>query len=127
MTTAHSARRHGLTIKSVRDPASPDDGRRILTDRLWPRGISKEKARVTEWCKDFAPTKELRQWFGHDPERWSEFRQRYHRELVERSQLDALRELRDRSRHEKITFVYDAHDHEHNEAVALLGFADKLS
>jgi uncharacterized protein YeaO (DUF488 family) len=67
-----------------------------------------------------------RQWFGHDPERWSEFRKRYRRELVERSQLGALRELRDRAKEEKITLVYDAHDHEHNEAVALLEFADKL-
>jgi uncharacterized protein YeaO (DUF488 family) len=126
MTTAQGVRRHGLAIKSVRDPASPDDGRRILTDRLWPRGLTKEKARVTEWCKDFAPTKELRQWFGHDPGRWSEFRKRYRRELVERSQLEALRQLRDSSRDEKITFVYDAHDHEHNEAVALLEFARRL-
>lgn len=125
MATARRDRKHGLAIKSVRDPASPDDGQRILTDRLWPRGITKEKARVTEWCKDFAPTKELRQWFGHDPERWSEFRKRYRRELVERSQLGALRALRDRAKEEKITLVYDAHDHEHNEAVALLEIADK--
>lgn len=127
MSTAYSAREHGLAIKSVRDAASPDDGQRLLTDRLWPRGVSKEKARVTEWCKGLAPTKELRQWFGHDPERWTEFRRRYHRELVERDQLGALRELRDRSRREKITLVYDAHDHEHNEAVALLEFVHKLA
>ncbi len=126
MMTAKHDRTHGLAIKSVRDPTSPDDGQRILTDRLWPRGLTKEMARVTEWRKDFAPTKELRQWFGHDPERWSEFRKRYRRELVERSQLDALRELRDRAKKEKITLVYDAHDHEHNEAAALLEFADKL-
>ena len=126
MTTSSAGRRHGLAIKNVRDPATPDDGRRILTDRLWPRGVSKEKASITEWCKDLAPTKELRQWFAHDPERWSEFRRRYHRELVDRGQLDAVREFRDRSRHEKITFVYDAHDRDHNEAVALLEFADKL-
>lgn len=126
MTTSTARRRHGLAIKNVRDPATPDDGRRILTDRLWPRGVSKQKAGITEWCKDLAPTKELRQWFAHDPERWNEFRKRYHRELVERGQLEALREFRDRSRNEKMTFVYDAHDREHNEAVALLEFADKL-
>ena len=126
MTTDRGAGRRGLAIKSVRDPASPDDGRRLLTDRLWPRGLTKEKARITEWSKDFAPSKELRQWFGHDPERWSEFRKRYRRELVERGQLGALRELRDRALKEKITLVYDAHDHEHNEAVALLEFAGKL-
>lgn len=127
MTIPRRAGSHGLAIKSVRDPPSLGDGRRILTDRLWPRGLTKEKARVTEWCKDFAPSKELRQWFGHDPGRWSEFRKRYHRELAERGQLDTLRQLRDRSRAEKVTFVFDAHDHEHNEAVALLEFADKLS
>lgn len=127
MTAGKATTAHGLAIKSVRDPASADDGRRILTDRLWPRGVSKEKARVTEWCKDFAPTKELRQWFGHDPARWAEFRKRYHKELAEHDQLVALRELRNRSRKEKITLVYDAHDHDHNEAVALLEFAHKLS
>ncbi len=128
MTAGHSAdAKRGLAVKSVRDPASPDDGQRILTDRLWPRGISKQKAQVSEWCKDLAPTKELRQWFAHDPARWAEFRKRYHHELVERDQLDALRALRDRSRGERLTLVYDAHDHEHNEAVALLEFARKLS
>jgi uncharacterized protein YeaO (DUF488 family) len=127
MAAAHTTPTHGLAIKSIRDPVSPDDGQRILTDRLWPRGVSKEKARVSEWCKDLAPTKELRQWFGHDPERWAEFRKRYHHELVAGDRLGALRELRDRSRRERITLVYDAHDHDHNEAVALLEFARKLS
>jgi uncharacterized protein YeaO (DUF488 family) len=127
MTAAHTTHtKHGLAAMSVRDPPSPDDGQRILTDRLWPRGVSKEKAQIGEWRKDLAPTKELRQWFGHDPKRWTEFRKRYHHELVERDQLGALRELCDRSRRERITFVYDAHDHEHNEAVALLEFAHKL-
>lgn len=127
MTTARRAGSSGLAIKSVRDAPSPADGRRILTDRLWPRGLTKEKARVTEWCKNLAPSKDLRQWFGHDPERWSEFRRRYHRELTERGQLDTLRRLRDGSRDEKVTLVYDAHDHEHNDAVALLEFANTLS
>jgi uncharacterized protein YeaO (DUF488 family) len=89
--------------------------------------VSKEKARVTEWRKDLAPTKELRQWFGHDPERWAEFRRRYHRELAERGLLDALRELGDHSRRERITLVYDAHDREHNEAAALLEFIRRLA
>jgi uncharacterized protein YeaO (DUF488 family) len=127
MTTAHRAGGHGLAIKNVRDPVSPDDGQRLLTDRLWPRGVSKEKARVTEWRKDLAPTKELRQWFGHDPERWAESRRRYHRELAERGLLDALRELGDHSRRERITLVYDAHDREHNEAAALLEFIRRLA
>jgi uncharacterized protein YeaO (DUF488 family) len=127
MPTAHTTRKYGLGIKSVRDPTSPDDGQRILTDRLWPRGVSKENARVSEWCKDFAPSKELRQWFGHDPERWAEFRRRYHQELVAADRLDGLRQLRDRSRRERITLVYDAHDHEHNEAAALLQFIHQLS
>jgi uncharacterized protein YeaO (DUF488 family) len=125
MTRPHAAR-HGLTIKYVRDPASPGDGQRILIDRLWPRGVSKEKAGLSEWLRDLAPSTELRQWFGHDPARWDEFRRRYRHELADRGQLEALRELRDRSRREKITLVFGASDREHNDAVALLQFVDEL-
>src|SRR5450759_5013346 len=75
--------RCGLTIKYVRDPVSPDDGERILVDRLWPRGVPKERAHLSEWRRDLAPSSELRQWFGHDPARWNEFRRRYRHELVE--------------------------------------------
>jgi uncharacterized protein YeaO (DUF488 family) len=118
--------RCGLTIKYVRDPVSPDDGERILVDRLWPRGVPKERAHLSEWRRDLAPSSELRQWFGHDPARWNEFRRRYRHELVEHVGLDALRELRDRARRERITLVFGASDREHNDAVALLEFAGDL-
>ena len=124
--TTHAKPVHGLAIKYVRDPASRDDGQRILIDRLWPRGVSKERAHLFEWLRDLAPSTELRQWFGHDPARWREFRRRYRRELTARGQLDVLRELRKRARHQRITLVFGASDREHNDAVALLEFAEEL-
>jgi uncharacterized protein YeaO (DUF488 family) len=123
-TRSHTSSRHGLAIKYVRDPVSPEDGERILIDRLWPRGVSKERAGVSEWLRELAPSTELRRWFGHDRARWSEFRRRYRRELADRGQLEVLRGLRDRSRREKITLVFGASDREHNDGVALLEFAD---
>jgi uncharacterized protein YeaO (DUF488 family) len=66
-----------LKIKRIYDPASPDDGKRILVDRLWPRGLKKEDARIDEWLKDIAPSDELRKWFAHDPKKWNEFKERY--------------------------------------------------
>jgi uncharacterized protein YeaO (DUF488 family) len=125
MPQAHrTSHAHGLAIKSVRDPVSPDDGSRILVDRLWPRGVSKDRARVSEWLRELAPSHELRRWFGHDPARWDEFRRRYRRELEDTGMLKALRELRDRSHRERITLLFDAHDREHNDAVAMLEFAE---
>lgn len=124
--TTHAKPVHGLAIKYVRDPASRDDGQRILIDRLWPRGVSKERAHLSDWMRGLAPSTELRQWFGHDPARWHEFRRRYHRELAAHGQLDVLRDLRVRARHERITLVFGASDREHNDAVALLEFADEL-
>lgn len=126
--TSHSGSRRGrgLSIKNVRDPVSDADGRRILIDRLWPRGVSKERALLSDWRRDLAPSHELRQWFGHDPARWKEFRRRYHHELQESGQLDVLRELRDLATHEAVTLVYGASDRAHNDAVALLEFADRL-
>lgn len=117
---------HGLTVKYARDPASADDGRRILIDRLWPRGVSRERAQLSEWRRDLAPSTELRRWFRHDPARWEEFRRRYRRELEERGQLEALRELRRQARRERITLVFGASDREHNDAVALLELASEL-
>ncbi len=119
-------RLRGLAIKYARDPASPADGRRILIDRLWPRGVSKERARLSEWMRDLAPSTELRKWFAHDPARWDEFRRRYRRELEERGQLATLLELRDQARRERVTLVFGASDREHNDAVALLELTDTL-
>lgn len=117
---------HGLRIKYARDPVEPDDGERILIDRLWPRGVSKERAHISEWRRELAPSTELRKWFGHDPARWDEFRRRYRQELQERGALDSLRELRRRARRARVTLVFGASDREHNDAVALLEFAGDL-
>lgn len=126
MAHAATATRRGLQIKYVRDPVSRDDGERILIDRLWPRGVSKERAHLTAWMRDLAPSHELRQWFGHDPAKFAEFRRRYRHELRERGQLDVLRELRDRARRQRITLVFGASDREHNDAVVLLELAEAL-
>jgi uncharacterized protein YeaO (DUF488 family) len=106
-----------VQIKRAYEPALATDGTRILVDRLWPRGVSKEEAAVSEWMKDIAPSTALRKWFGHDPERWEEFRRRYAREL-ERN-VDLVEGLRARARKGRITLVYSAHDERHNDAVEL--------
>jgi uncharacterized protein YeaO (DUF488 family) len=103
--------------KRAYEPASPTDGYRVLIDRLWPRGISREQARLDGWEKELAPSAHLRQWFGHDPGRFEEFRRRYIEEL--RSQRPQLTALRRRARDSTLTLVYSAHDTEHNDAVVL--------
>jgi uncharacterized protein YeaO (DUF488 family) len=106
-----------VRLKRAYEPAAPDDGVRILVDRLWPRGIRKADAAVDHWLKDLAPSTELRKWFGHDPERWQEFGRRYADELRQHSeQLERLRAL---ARKAPITLVYSAHDKAHNDAVVL--------
>lgn len=113
-----------LSLKRVYDTPSPDDGFRILTDRLWPRGLSKERAKVDLWAKDVAPSGDLRKWFGHDPEKWTEFKKRYRAEL--NANMDAVNAVRqDISQHRKTTLVYGAKDTEHNEAVVLLDVLGK--
>jgi len=106
-----------VRLKRAYEPAAVTDGYRVLVDRLWPRGVSKERARLDAWERDLAPSKELRQWFGHEPQRFAEFRRRYLDEL--RRQRPLLGELRRRARREPITLVYAAHDDEHNDAVVL--------
>lgn len=93
------------------------DGRRILVDRLWPRGVSKMEARLDDWLKDLAPSTELRKWFGHDPQRWNEFRRRYRSELARRPEM--LTQLRSLAREGTLTLIYAAKDETHNEAVVL--------
>ena len=110
-----------IRLKRVYEEAAPDDGRRILVERLWPRGLSKGQAAVDLWVKDVAPSPELRRWFNHDPDRWQEFRRRYHAEL--RQKEDVVAELRRQCRSGTVTFVYAAHDEEHNSA----GGAERLS
>lgn len=106
-----------VQVKRAYEAPAQEDGTRILIDRLWPRGVKKETLALDQWDKDLAPSTELRQWFGHDPERWAEFQQRYAKELLTHAPaFDALRTL---ARKGRITLVYGAHDEAHNNAVAL--------
>ena len=104
-------------VKRVYDSPSRQDGRRILVDGLWPRGVSRKTARIDEWARDLAPSTRLRQWFGHDPARWPEFQKRYRAELRMRS--DRLAWLAGLARRGRITLVYAARDTDHNNARAL--------
>lgn len=106
-----------VQLKRAYDEAADSDGYRVLIDRLWPRGVSKADARIDEWCKQVAPSSELRTWFGHDPDRFAEFRERYIDEL--RDQRDTLSELRARASEKRLTLVYGAKDECHNDAVVL--------
>jgi len=106
-----------IRLKRAYDPAERSDGYRVLVDRLWPRGVSKEEAKVDEWARDLAPSGELRKWFSHDPSRFVEFRARYMQEL--RSRRAQLTDLRRRARRGRLTIVYAARDTEHNDAVVL--------
>jgi uncharacterized protein YeaO (DUF488 family) len=114
-----------IKIKRAYDPAEKSDGTRVLVDRLWPRGIKKEDAALDEWMKDLAPSTELRKWFNHDPERFSEFRRRYNDEL--KSNDDALKQLLKTGRTKRLTLIYSAHDEEHNQAVVLAEHLRKLN
>jgi len=106
-----------IKLKRAYDPPAPDDGTRILIDRLWPRGVKKTDAAIDEWMKEIAPSTELRKWFGHDPSRWHEFQRRYRSEIRQhREQLDRLRTL---AQHGRVTLVFSAHDEAHNDAVVL--------
>ena len=106
-----------VKLKRAFEPAAAADGTRYLVDRLWPRGISKANAALARWLKGVAPTAELRKWFGHDPERWSEFRRRYRAEL--QGHAGELAELRRQARNGPVTLVYSAKDEAHNDAVVL--------
>ncbi len=116
-----------IAIKRAYDPPSGEDGTRILVDRLWPRGITKEEARLSSWLKDIGPTAQLRRWFGHDPSRWEEFRKRYERELQTRDKQAVLRDLAEKSRHGVITLVFGAKDRERNNAVVLKDLIGNLA
>jgi len=111
-----------IKIKRVYEEPGAGDGMRILVDRVWPRGISKERARLADWRKDLAPSTPLRKWFGHDPAKWKEFRTRYRAELKRSGQSDALKELAKLSRRKTVTLVYGAADEKHNQAAALKEF-----
>ena len=116
-----------IRIKRVYSEPNHRDGVRILVDRVWPRGISKERARVVEWRKDLAPTTTLRKWFGHEPARWIEFRKRYRTELTRSGMIDEIRKLAHLSLKRTMTLVYSAADEEHNQAVVLKELIDELA
>lgn len=106
-----------IQVKRVYDKPSRNDGRRILVDRIWPRGLSRDKAQVDEWVKDVAPSSELRRWFKHDPDKWPEFKNRYFSELDGNS--DAVAALKDHCKAGKVTLVFGAKEERYNNAVAL--------
>lgn len=110
-----------IQTKRIYEEPDPEDGTRVLVDRLWPRGVSKEDAALDRWAKDVAPSDELRNWFDHDPERWDEFTERYRDELTDRDVVDELRELADDG---TLTLLYAATDREHNNAVVLQDVLD---
>lgn len=106
-----------IKIKRVYEKPDKEDGKRILVDRLWPRGLTKEKASVDLWLKEIAPSTELRKWFSHDPDKWKEFQKRYHKELKENKEQVSL--LKEQMKKGTVTLVYGAKDEEHNEALVL--------
>jgi uncharacterized protein YeaO (DUF488 family) len=106
-----------VTLKRAYDPVAATDGKRLLVERLWPRGLSKDALKLNGWIREVAPTTELRKWFGHDPAKWRQFRIRYFRELD--SQPESWRSIVSLARRGTVTLVYSSHDEEHNNAVAL--------
>ncbi|HET7377834.1 MAG TPA: DUF488 domain-containing protein [Anaerolineae bacterium] len=112
-----------IKIKRVYEPAAPDDGDRYLVERLWPRGIRKEKLKMTAWLKEVAPSPELRRWYAHDLAKWAEFQRRYRAQL--RAQSPAWQDLLRLTRRGTVTLLYSAHDTEHNSAIVLKIFLEK--
>ncbi|MBD3615062.1 MAG: DUF488 domain-containing protein [Gracilimonas sp.] len=113
-----------LKTKRVYEEASPEDGYRILTERLWPRGVSKERAKLDRWMKSISPSHDLRKWFSHDPDKWEEFKERYRRELFSSEAVEEMLELI--KHHDTVTLIYASRDEEHNSTVLLKEFLDEL-
>jgi uncharacterized protein YeaO (DUF488 family) len=107
-----------IHTKRIYDPPSPEDGVRILVDRLWPRGVAKPAAKIDRWMKEVAPSTELRQWFHHEPRKWSDFEQRYRAELADNPALEVLREIA--KSEPVVTLLFAAKDVEHNHALVLV-------
>ena len=112
-----------LKIKRVYEPAEPSNGARFLVDRLWPRGIKKEKLEMEAWLKDVAPSQNLRKWFAHDPAKWQEFQRRYRAELE--ANPDAWKPILEAAKQGNVTLLYSARDSEHNSAVLLKAFLEE--
>jgi uncharacterized protein YeaO (DUF488 family) len=111
-----------IRIKRVYDPSSPQDGLRILVDRLWPRGLSKEKAKVDLWLREIAPSNELRKWYGHEPDKWTEFKKKYLKEIEEKKAEFEL--LRKKARQGTVTFLFSSREEKLNNAAALKEFVE---
>lgn len=111
-----------IKLKRAYEPASHDDGTRFLVERLWPRAVKKDALRLDTWLKDVAPSTRLRQWFGHDPQKWSEFQRRYRAELD--TNAEALEPILKAARRGQVTLVYSSHDQEHNNAVVLKAYVE---
>jgi uncharacterized protein YeaO (DUF488 family) len=112
-----------ILLKRAYEEPSEADGRRVLVERLWPRGLNKEKAALDLWLKDLAPSTELRSWFGHDPRKWAEFRKRYRAELEDKG--DVITTLREKLKEGPVTFIFAAKDEEHNSAIALKEYLEQ--
>jgi uncharacterized protein YeaO (DUF488 family) len=112
-----------IQIKRVYEPPANEDGARFLVERLWPRGMKKDALQMVAWCKDSAPSADLRRWFGHDPAKWKEFQRRYRAELTDN--LAACQPLLYAARQGNITLLYSAHDTEHNSAVVLKSWLEE--
>ena len=112
---------HSIELRRVYDPAAlaPQKGSQVLVDRLWPRGISKESLGSDLWLRDLGPSTELRKWFGHEPQRWDEFRRRYRKELDQEPQQRLLDQLEALARQGPLTLLYSARDEQHNQAVVV--------
>jgi uncharacterized protein YeaO (DUF488 family) len=114
---------HGLRVKRVYAPPEASDGQRVLVDRLWPRGMTKERARVDLWLRDIAPSDALRRWFGHEVGRWPEFERRYWKELE--GNVGPVARLEALAREGPVTLLFGARDEEHNQAVALKEYLER--
>jgi uncharacterized protein YeaO (DUF488 family) len=121
--TDRSYSSYGLAVRRAYEAPSPADGFRVLVDRLWPRGLAKEKAKVDLWLRDIAPSNELRHWYGHVPERWPEFKRRYYRELA--GAREALATLRGYMARGKVTLVFSSKEEKLNNAVALAEYLER--
>ncbi len=114
-----------VRVKRVYDKPAKTDGRRVLVDRVWPRGLTKGEAELDEWLKEIAPSTRLRKWFGHDPARWNEFKRRYSAELE--AQREEVEQLAQKAKKRKVTLLFAAKDVEHNNAVALKEFLETVA
>ncbi len=115
-----------IRLKRAYEAPAPEDGARYLVDRLWPRGLTKDKLRIEAWLKDLSPSPELRRWFCHDPGLWEEFKSRYQQELAQPAQRQALERLARQARQGTVTLVYAAKDEQHNNALVLAQVLESL-